>query len=671
VTPRPQRSSLLRSLIELVAATIVVVSLIHMPPASATPTTDCGNNTALDGLVGNAHPVILIHGWTGKPMQETRSLLEALPDHKGRQFLLFDYSKASTSWPDTPAIARCLATYIRDVSRTNSTRGGDGMVYLVAHSMGGLAIRFALSPAYGDASLVRDVGGVVTIDTPYKGSMWGNQFLSWAASAKTHPLQALGLYGYPLGGARAWQCLATLGTRPSAPDCAAAPPLPEEVRLTQVAGDLSVERSLFGLHAYTYNIGGDGIVSRESQWGSLGADHKPVATQVDYQQVECTMSADKLLDAGTGIISNTLADNFLLDLYQDKNSQLSSDPGTVTAVVSTLARITGAACSHSGMTKNPKAVSLIDSSLTDMIARQQGVTKAADLLNAPVPASCRHTATRLKGYKLDYDTGNHGLSRGFAELETKQAVFGDVTGDGRSDAVVPFLCTAGGVSWPEFLLVYGPGPRLEGTVDLASLPMQQEHADVDKLTLSGGKKPRVTVAFRSYEGAGFGIGTYTGTLAWSSGKPTFDHSEPLTADFTTDDDGNSLGIGYGTINQATDVETWLPNTPPDFADFIRNEWLKTNRELAGSCPSGANVSVDKYSHLGFASGGEGGCGGAAYIWAKDGGQWRTIDISQEAPYCSQASNQLKRAYYVLGIGCYASANSTQITNRGQWPASGQ
>ena len=383
------------------------------------------------------------------------------------------------------------------------------------------------------------------------------------------------------------------------------------------------------------------------------------------------MSANKLLDAGTGVLSNALADSFLLDLYEDKDAQLSDDPGTVAAVVSTLIRVAGAACSHSGMPKNHKAVDIVDSSLGNMIARQAGLTKPTDLLNAPVPASCRHAATRLKGYKLDYDKGNHGPSRGFAELLVKQAVFGDVTGDGRSDAVVPFLCTAGGVSWPELLLTYGPGARLEGVIDLADLPMHQEHVDVDKLTATGSKPASVNVAFRSYEGAGFGVGTYTGTLGWASGKPTFDHSEALTADYGSEDENRSFDFGFGVINEASDVDTWLPNAPSDFTEFIRNEWLRTNRELAGSCPSGANVTVDKYSHLGFASGGEGGCGGAAYVWAKVQGRWRTVDVSQEAPYCSQASTLLKRAYYVLGIGCYATASGTVITNRGNWPSSGQ
>ena len=214
MTPGFRRRAL-SAVTALVAAAITAVSPVIAPPSVAAPSADCGTSTGLDGLVGHAHPVILVHGWTGSPMQDTRALLEKAPGHGGRQFLLFDYSRASTSWPDSPAISRCLATYIKDVSNKSKARGGDGIVYFVAHSMGGLAIRFALSPTYGDPSLVDRIGGVVTIDTPYTGSMWGNKFLSWALSAKAHPLQALGGYGYPLGGARAWECLATLGTRPS------------------------------------------------------------------------------------------------------------------------------------------------------------------------------------------------------------------------------------------------------------------------------------------------------------------------------------------------------------------------------------------------------------------------------------------------------------------------
>ena len=56
--------------------------------------------------------------------------------------------------------------------------------YLVAHSMGGLAVRFALDEAYSQiADLSDEVGGVVTLDTPFQGSMWGNTLPSSAWSA--------------------------------------------------------------------------------------------------------------------------------------------------------------------------------------------------------------------------------------------------------------------------------------------------------------------------------------------------------------------------------------------------------------------------------------------------------------------------------------------------------
>jgi hypothetical protein len=41
--------------------------------------------------------------------------------------------------------------------------------------MGGLAVRFALDPEYGGIPGLDDVvGGVISLDTPYRGSMWGD-----------------------------------------------------------------------------------------------------------------------------------------------------------------------------------------------------------------------------------------------------------------------------------------------------------------------------------------------------------------------------------------------------------------------------------------------------------------------------------------------------------------
>ena len=62
-----------------------------------------------------------------------------MPEH-----FLFDDKRYNTVWASDASIAACLADYIRQVSDLHRERGGNGRVFLVAHSMGGLAVRFAL-----------------------------------------------------------------------------------------------------------------------------------------------------------------------------------------------------------------------------------------------------------------------------------------------------------------------------------------------------------------------------------------------------------------------------------------------------------------------------------------------------------------------------------------------
>src|SRR4051794_41528028 len=92
----------------------------------------------------------------------------------------------------------------------------------------------------------------------------------------------------------------------------------------------------------------------------------------------------------------------------------------------------------------------------------------------------------------------------------------DVTGDGPIDAVVVADCSAGWVSWPLHLLLYGPGPGpgLLGSVDLAMMS-NSEHADVQGLDADGSC---VTVTWAGYDGAGGDSLIFTGWLRYNGSE---------------------------------------------------------------------------------------------------------------------------------------------------------
>ncbi len=215
-----------------------------------------------------SRPVIFLHGWTGGPMTKTANAIsQQFPNQQINPFI-FDYSKWSSYWALNPNIAACLADYVNAVSDKYQKQGGDGKVIIVAHSMGGLAIRYATKGDY-----VRNpiqawrIPYIITLDTPYLGSPWGSNAL-----ARMKELLHGNYLPSPLGqdGGR---CLAPHQyTAPLPQGCSDLPPwLPRGIQLTEVAGDINIDRSLFGHTLYTVPLNSDGIVTMPSQHGYLSS----------------------------------------------------------------------------------------------------------------------------------------------------------------------------------------------------------------------------------------------------------------------------------------------------------------------------------------------------------------------------------------------------------------
>ncbi len=342
----------------LVAAFLPLSLMMPAQATGACPKQAAGN-TDLKGLSGTRQPVILIHGWTGDPMQDMRSKLEAMSSRTKRQYFLFDYEDHNTFWASDAHIAGCLASYIDEVSQLHRERGGNGQVYLVAHSMGGLAIRFALDPEYGSIEdLSVRVGGVVTVDTPHTGTGWGDSFVAGLKSfstesgrwtARAGPLIQLWL---PSPGAIAWVCLKG-GPGTTWNGCAKPPAMPKSIRLMQVVGDVNVRRTLFGAEAYTIPFAGDGIVPSQSQWAGGPAE----------TTVSCTVDAADLTGGGpVGIWLRLLADHITMNIFD-----ASINPkilGAMFAWETSLAGLGRAGCSHLNMPTYERALKVVDDALT-------------------------------------------------------------------------------------------------------------------------------------------------------------------------------------------------------------------------------------------------------------------------------------------------------------------
>jgi len=125
---------------------------------------------------GTVYPVLFVHGfnsssqtwtrpatttWTTYDRTDNASAVELVGGIDGALPVLFDYRDRALEWVDDPAIGPALADVIECLSRESGNK-----VIVIAHSMGGLATRFAL----GDPVVAAEVSMVITLGTPNLGS---------------------------------------------------------------------------------------------------------------------------------------------------------------------------------------------------------------------------------------------------------------------------------------------------------------------------------------------------------------------------------------------------------------------------------------------------------------------------------------------------------------------
>ncbi|MEV6283480.1 hypothetical protein [Kribbella sp. NPDC051770] len=166
---------------------------------------------------------------------------------------------------------------------------------------------------------------------------------------------------------------------------------------------------------------------------------------------------------------------------------------------------------------DPKSARIVAAAIMEGLS---GVS-AKSLLRAQAPAQCEHPSGPLVNGALPVADP---LMQGYVSIRLKGVQYvsplplatTDLNSDGVLDTVVAFSCSAGGVTWPETIAVYGPGPTLIGSVDLGDY-VQAEHSAVDSFQVQGN---RIAVRWTSYNGAAFDQQRWSGYLKLSDGKLT-------------------------------------------------------------------------------------------------------------------------------------------------------
>jgi hypothetical protein len=132
--------------------------------------------------------------------------------------------------------------------------------------------------------------------------------------------------------------------------------------------------------------------------------------------------------------------------------------------------------------------------------------------------------------------------------------------------------------------------------------------------------------------------------------------------------------GYHTIHTHAQADRYLAKTPERFRDFVvrRTKVVQRQEEAAGgsqSCVRRSGVVIEKYHTHGYATGGEGGCGGAATLYTdyaprkdhgkRHGGHWRMVKATQDNWYCP-VLKRYRVPSALVGTTCYSPARHHEL-----------
>jgi pimeloyl-ACP methyl ester carboxylesterase len=325
------------------------------------------------GQAAGRRPVVLVHGWTGDPMILTANTLETRLRNRISTFP-FDYNRRSLFWASDEQIAGCLGRFVDAVAEEHRKVGGDGKVVAVAHSMGGLALRYALRDK------TTTVPNIITLGTPNLGSPWGATELA----NLLHDARQQGK-DQPPRTQKAALCLGTHNKGSALPpgcESELPPWLPADTKLTQVAGDITVDRTLFGIRLYSLPLFSDGVVPVPSAHGYFssgpGGESPAVGARLTNVTEACRidhglllrMRANHPLVTLVGLAAVLALDYVTLQDLQ--SNTLSPATGFYLALAAFFA-----SCSHMKQAEDAPTLDRVASALSD----------AVDNLAQPIPVN--------------------------------------------------------------------------------------------------------------------------------------------------------------------------------------------------------------------------------------------------------------------------------------------
>ena len=246
---------------------------------------------------------------------------------------------------------------------------------------------------------------------------------------------------------------------------------------------------------------------------------------------------------------------------------------------------------------------------------------------------------------------------GHTTLQVDQAVSGHLGKHRGRVTIVPLSCSEAGVSWPDLLLIYGPGRRLLDTVRLREVIGGQAHAEVGHIRLSRSAYVRLSTSTQD----GYLQTAYRAHVWWAGGGAHIRLGPPQTID------GAPPGTDPLTMPaiRGPHQSDNLKPAPPGLRRFLQRQ-----RDIHRTY-----VKLERYRHK---------AGGVALVdWdpgdeegkvaGKVDGRWQWLatywNRGQERPTCSDITGStLVNAWKGLGLTC--NDHGTVVT-LGHWPSSGR
>jgi pimeloyl-ACP methyl ester carboxylesterase len=266
---------------------------------------------------GRYTPILLVHGFNGNPSMwfqkidssvtpyqpaPLRSLVGQLQTVAGAAVYTLDYSATATHWFTEPAAGGPAFVAAFDCLMKSSAFAGHKAV-VVAHSMGGLIARWAVTMAAGAADRAKKLSLAITVGTPSQGSWLASDAAVlngalWFYDATIELIAQLadGCFSAPVpaGCAGLNEALELYRTRsefiPGSAELTGMAPWPPGIQVKTLATRIILENTglgFFGLHLPGEMDFGDGVVAVSS---AISGGQEP-------KVFECRYTADETIAA--------------------------------------------------------------------------------------------------------------------------------------------------------------------------------------------------------------------------------------------------------------------------------------------------------------------------------------------------------------------------------------